>query len=128
MGTSIHLLWSTYFENLFNPFSFQTGHGVETIQMEFVEDSLTKKSKWYTTDYHWISLSTFGPFNDISVGLSGTLSGNLKYHSIPRNGLENPKYHSKTIRYNSNTLAIISLMIIQVLCNGILNGIWMVFL
>ena len=36
---------------------------------------------------------TIGPFNDISAGLSGTLNGNLKYHSIPLNGTKNTQYH-----------------------------------
>ena len=35
-------------------------------------------------EYHSVSFSTIGPFNDI-LGLSGTLNGNLKYHSIPVN-------------------------------------------
>ena len=51
-----------------------------------------------TIENHSVSFSTIGPFNDISVGLSGTLSGNLKYHSIPLNGTMNPKYHQNTIQ------------------------------
>ena len=46
-----------------------------------------------TIEYHSVSFSTIGPFNDILVGLSGTLNGNLKYHSIPLNGTRNPEYH-----------------------------------
>ena len=46
-----------------------------------------------TIEYHSVSFSTIGPFNDISAGLSGTLNGNLKYHSIPLNGTKNPKYN-----------------------------------
>ena len=46
-----------------------------------------------TIEYHWIPLSTIGPFNDISAGLSGILNGNLRYHSIPLNGTLNTKYH-----------------------------------
>ena len=57
-----------------------------------------------TSEYHSVSFSTIGPFNDISAGLSGTLKGNLKYHSTPLDGTKNPKYHSKTFRYHSNTL------------------------
>ena len=68
-----------------------------------------------TIEYHLVSFSTIGPFNDISAGLSGTLNGNLKYHSIPLNGTKNPNYHSKN---HSDTiqipLAIIPPRIIQV--------------
>ena len=46
-------------------------------------------------EYHSVSFSTIGPFNDISARLSGTVNGNLKYYSIPLNGTKNPKYHSK---------------------------------
>ena len=35
-----------------------------------------------TIEYHSVSFSTIGPFNYI-LGLSSTLNGNLKYHSIP---------------------------------------------
>ena len=52
-----------------------------------------------TIEYHSVSLSTIGPFNDISVGLSG----NLKYHSVPLDGTKNPKYHSKK---HSDTIQI----------------------
>ena len=45
------------------------------------------------TEYHSVSFSTIGPFNDISVGFSGTLNGNLNYHSIPLYGIKNSKYH-----------------------------------
>ena len=51
-----------------------------------------------TIEYHSVKFSTIEPFNDISAGLSGTLNGNLKYHSIPLNCTKNPKYHSKTIQ------------------------------
>ena len=37
---------------------------------------IKKKSQWYTIEYHSVAFGTLGPFNDISVGLSGTLSGN----------------------------------------------------
>ena len=37
--------------------------------------------------YHSLPLNTIGPFNDILVGLSGTVNGNLKYHLIPLNGI-----------------------------------------
>ena len=47
-----------------------------------------------TIEYHSVSFSTIGPFNDISVGLSGTVNGKLKYHSVPLNGTKNPKYHT----------------------------------
>ena len=40
-----------------------------------------------TIEYHSVSFSTIGPCNDILVGLSGSLKGNLKYHSIPLNGI-----------------------------------------
>ena len=70
--------------------------------------TLTKKSQWYTIayQYHSISFSTIGPFKDISAGLSRTLNGNLKYHSIPLNGtnIQNIvqdiifKKHSETIQ------------------------------
>ena len=73
-----------------------------------------------TTEYHSVSFSTIGPFSDISAGLSGTLNGNLKYHSIPLNGTKNPKYHSKN---HSDTiqipLAIIPSRTIQVPFNAI---------
>ena len=42
-----------------------------------------------TIEYHSVSFSTIGPFNDISAGPRGTLNGNLKYHSIPLNGTKN---------------------------------------
>ena len=48
-----------------------------------------------TIEYHSVSFSTTGPFNDIPVGLSGTLNDSLKYHSTPLNGTKNPKYHSE---------------------------------
>ena len=48
-----------------------------------------------TIEYHSVSFSTIGAFNGISVGLSGTVNGNLKCHSIPLNGT---KYHSNTIQ------------------------------
>ena len=51
-----------------------------------------------TTEYHSVSFRTIGPFNDISVNLSDTLSGNLKYHATPSNGTMNPKYHQNTIQ------------------------------
>ena len=51
-----------------------------------------------TFEEHSASFSTTGPFSGISEGLSGTLNGNLKYHSIPPNGIKNPKYHSKYIQ------------------------------
>ena len=54
-----------------------------------------------TIEYHSISFSTIGPFNDI-LGLSGTLNGNLKYHSIPLNGTGNPTYHSTNIQISFN--------------------------
>ena len=34
---------------------------------------------------HSLPLSTIGPFNDMLVGLSGTVNGNLKYHLIQLN-------------------------------------------
>ena len=43
--------------------------------------SLTKKSQWYTTEYHPISLCSIGPFNGISVGLSGTVNGRVTWGS-----------------------------------------------
>ena len=46
-----------------------------------------------TIEYHWIPLSTVGPFNGISAGLCGILNGNLRYHSIPLNDTLNTKYH-----------------------------------
>ena len=55
--------------------------------------TITKKRQWYTIEYHSVSFSTIGPFNTISVRLNGTLSGDLKYHSIQLNGTKNPKYH-----------------------------------
>ena len=51
-----------------------------------------------TIEYQSVSFSTIGPFNDISVSLSGTLSGNLKYRSIPLTSTMNPKYHQNTIQ------------------------------
>ena len=51
-----------------------------------------------TIEYHSVSFGTIGPFNDISVGLSVTFSGILKYHSIPVNGTMNTKYHQNTIQ------------------------------
>ena len=51
-----------------------------------------------TIEYHSVSFRTIRPFNDISIVLSGTFSGNLKYHSIPLNGSMNPKYHQNTIQ------------------------------
>ena len=60
-----------------------------------------------TIEYHSVSFSTIGPFNDISAGFSGTLNGNLKHHSIPLNGTKNPKYHSKYhSKYRSDTIQI----------------------
>ena len=56
-----------------------------------------------TNGYHSVSLSTFGPFNDISAGLSGTLNGNLKFHLIPLNGTKDPRYHSNN---HSDTIQI----------------------
>ena len=57
----------------------------------------SKNSQWYTTKYHSVSLCITGPFNDVSMTLSGTLSGNLKYRSITMNDTMNPKYHQNTI-------------------------------
>ena len=58
-----------------------------------------------TIEYNSVSFSTIEPFDDISAGHSGTLNGNLKYHSIPLNGTKNPKYHSKYhLKKHSNTL------------------------
>ena len=51
-----------------------------------------------TIKYHSLSFSTIGPFYDISVGLSGTLNGNIKYLSVPLNGTKNPKYNSNNIQ------------------------------
>ena len=50
-----------------------------------------------TIGYHSVSFSTIGLFNGISVVLRVTLSGNLKYHSIPLTGTKNPKYHSNVL-------------------------------
>ena len=62
-------------------------------------DHYTKRAN----GYHSVSLSTFGPFNDISAGLSGTLNGNLKFHLIPLNGTKDPIYHSNN---HSDTIQI----------------------
>ena len=56
-----------------------------------------------TIEYHSVTFSTIAPFNDISIGLSGTFNGNLKYLSIPLNGTKNPIYHSKN---HSDTIQI----------------------
>ena len=89
-----------------------------------------KKEPLITIEYHSVSFSTVGQFSDISVGLSGTPNGILKYFSIPLDGTKNPKYHSKN---HSDTiqipLAIIPPRTIQVpfkliqwyLMNGIFN-------
>ena len=61
----------------------------EVVTVRLSGTTLTKKSQWYFTDYHSIPFS----ISDISAGLSGTLNGNLKYHSILLNGTKNPKYH-----------------------------------
>ena len=37
-----------------------------------------QKSQWHTTEYHSVSFCTTGPFNDVWITLSGTLSGNVK--------------------------------------------------
>ena len=75
---------------------------------ELRETSLTKRANGIpliTIEYHSVSFSTIGAFNDISAGLSGTLNGNLKYNSLPLNGTKNPKYHSKYhSKTHSNTL------------------------
>ena len=63
-----------------------------------------------TFEYHSVLFSIIGPFNDISAGLSDTLNGNLKYHSIPLNCTKNPKYHSKN---HSDTIQILLAIIPQ---------------
>ena len=62
-----------------------------------------------TIEYHSASFSTIGPSNDISLGLGGTLNGNLNENSVPLNGTKNPKYyHSKYHSKNhSDTIQIL---------------------
>ena len=63
--------------------------------------SLTKKELMV---YYSVSLSTIGPFNGSSVGLSGTVKGNFKYHSISLNGTKHIYIIKIPFRYYSNTL------------------------
>ena len=77
-----------------------------------------------TIEYHWVPLSTIGPFNGISAGLSGILNGNLRYHSIPLNDTLNTKYHKKN---HSDTIQIPFKYHWPLYPLGPLNGIWMVY-
>ena len=74
--------------------------------------------------HHSISFNTIGPFSGISVGLSGTANGNLKYHSIPLNVAPNFKYHSNTIQIPLAIIPRSTIQIVQWYLNDIFLREW----
>ena len=67
-----------------------------------------------TIEYHSLSFSTIGPLSGNSIGLSRTVNGNLKYHSIPLNGTKNLKCHSDTIQIPLATVHTSTIQIVQI--------------